>query len=115
MDRVYHLSTCSTCQRILKELPPNSLQQIDIKQQPLSESEVDELAAMAGSYEALFSRKAMLYKSLGLKDQVLSESDYRKYLLHHYTFLSRPVFVIGGKVYIGNRAATIENVKSALS
>ena len=115
MNRVYHLSNCTTCKKILASLPENNLRQIDIKQTPLTESEVDELAKLAGSYEKLFSRKAMLYKSLGLKDKNLKEKDFRKYLLEHYTFLSRPVFVIDGNIYIGNSKSNVEKVIAALS
>jgi len=115
MDRVYHLSNCGTCQKILASLPKNSLKQIDIKQNPITPDELDELAKLAGNYEALFSRKAMLYKSLGLKDKNLTEKDYRKYILEHYTFLSRPVFVIGNRIYIGNSKANVAAVIDALS
>jgi hypothetical protein len=31
---------------------------------------------------------------MNLKDKSLTEEDYKKYILEHYTFLSRPVFVI---------------------
>ena len=57
---------------------------------------------LVGSYEALFSKKAQLYKSLDLKNKNLNEADFKKYLLEHYTFLSRPVFIIDNKIYIGN-------------
>ncbi len=114
MDKVYYLSTCDTCRKILASLPENNLEPIDIRQKPFTEKTLDELKKLAGSYEALFSRKAQLYKSLGLKDQKLTEADYKKYLLEHYTFLSRPVFVIGGKIYIGNSKANVENVIAAL-
>lgn len=115
MDTVYYLSTCDTCRKILASLPKNNLALHDIKANPLTEKEVDTLAKMAGSYEALFSRRAERYKSYGLKDQKLTEADYKKYLLDHYTFLSRPVFVIGGKIYVGNSKANVENVMAALS
>lgn len=114
MDIVYYLPTCDTCRKILASLPGNNLVLHDIKKQPLTEAEVDRMKALAGSYEALFSRKAQLYKSRGLKDQNLSEADYKKLILEHYTFLSRPVFIIGGRIYIGNSAANIDKVKAAL-
>lgn len=116
MNVVYYLKSCDTCQKILKSLPQNhGLVLHDIKQEPLNGEQIDALKNIAGSYEALFSRKAQLYKSLGLKDQNLTEADYRKYLLEHYTFLSRPVFVINGKIFIGNQAATVQKVIEALS
>ena len=70
---------------------------------------------LAGSYEALFSRKAQLYKSLDLKSKSLSENDYRDYMLQHYTFLSRPVFIINEKIFIGNNSKVIQEVYEALS
>jgi arsenate reductase len=115
MDKVYYLSTCDTCRKILAALPKNNLELHDIKANPLTSKEIDQLAKMAGSYEALFSRRAERYKSYGLKDQNLTEPDYKKYLLDHYTFLSRPVFVIGGKIYVGNSKKNVENVIDALS
>ena len=115
MDKAYYLSTCDTCRKILASLPKNNLELHDIKANPLTEKEVDVLATMAGSYEALFSRRAERYKSYGLKDLQLTEADYKKYLIDHYTFLSRPVFVIGGKIYVGNGKANVANVIAALS
>ncbi|CAM3469519.1 putative arsenate reductase (Glutaredoxin) [Flavobacterium longum] len=115
MDTVYYLSTCDTCRKILASLPKNNLALHDIKANPLTEKEVDALAKLAGSYEALFSRRAERYKAYGLKDQKLTEADYKKYLLDHYTFLSRPVFVIGGKIFVGNSKSNVENVIAALS
>jgi arsenate reductase (glutaredoxin) len=115
MDKVYYLSTCDTCRKILASLPKNNLELHDIKANPLTAKEVDSLKKLAGSYEALFSRRAERYKSYGLKDQNLTEADYKKYLLDHYTFLSRPVFIIGGKIYIGNSKKNVENVIAALS
>ncbi|MBF6608431.1 MAG: arsenate reductase [Flavobacterium sp.] len=114
MNKIYYLASCDTCRKIIKSLPKNNLVFHDIRQEPLTESEIDEMKSLAGSYEALFSKKAQLYKSLGLKNQELSEEDYKKYLLQHYTFLSRPVFIIGGKIYIGNSQKNINEVISVL-
>lgn len=115
MDVVFYLPSCDTCRKILKSLPENNLVLRDIKSEPITDAEVDKMRDLAGSYEALFSRKAQLYKSLGLKEKNLSEADYKKYILEHYTFLSRPVFIIGGKIYVGNSAANVAKVIEALS
>lgn len=115
MNTVYYLPSCDTCRKILKSLPENDLNLRDIKQESITENELETMRKLAGSYEALFSRKAQLYKSLGLKDQSLTESDYKKYMLEHYTFLSRPVFIIDDKIYIGNSAKNVEAVIKALS
>jgi arsenate reductase len=70
---------------------------------------------LSGSYEALFSKKAQLYKSMDLKNKSLTENDYKKYILEHYTFLSRPVFIINNAIYIGNSPKNILEVMKALT
>lgn len=115
MDKIYYLASCDTCRKIIKSLPENNLVFQDIRQDPITPEQVDEMHRLAGSYEALFSRKAQLYKSKGLKDQKLTEADFKKYILEHYTFLSRPVFIIGGKIYIGNSQKNVNEVIAALS
>ena len=87
----------------------------DIKQNPITSSEIEEMHQLSGSYEALFSKKAQLYKSMDLKNKSLSEADFKKYILEHYTFLSRPVFIINGKIYIGNSQQNMLQVMKALS
>jgi arsenate reductase len=116
MNKIYYLASCDTCRKIIKSLPnSNKLTFIDIRQNPIFESELEEMYQLAGSYEALFSKKAQLYKSLGLKDKNLTETDFKKYLLEHYTFLSRHVFIIDGKIYIGNNQKNIQEVITILS
>lgn len=115
MNRIFYLASCDTCRKIIKMLPENDLVFQDIRQDPVSEKQLEEMYALSGSYEALFSRKAQLYKSMGLKDKSLIEADYKKYILEHYTFLSRPVFIIDGKIYIGNSQKNIAEVIKVLS
>jgi len=115
MNTIYYLASCDTCRKIIKSLPKNNdLVFHDIKQDPISEAELDQLRDLAGSYEALFSRKAQLYKSMDLKNKSLTEADYKKYILEHYTFISRPVFIIDGKIYIGNSQKNINEVLKVL-
>ncbi|MFD1601366.1 arsenate reductase family protein [Flavobacterium artemisiae] len=114
MDKIYYLASCDTCRKIIKSLPENNLVFQDIRQDPITEEQLEEMHKLAGSYEALFSRKAQLYKSMGLKDQSLTEADFKKYILEHYTFLSRPVFIIDGKIYIGNSQKNVAEVIKAL-
>lgn len=114
MDKIYYLASCDTCRKIIKSLPKNNLVFHDIKQDPITEAELEEMYKLSGSYEALFSKKAQLYKSMGLKDKSLTEADFKKYILEHYTFISRPVFIIEGKIYIGNSQQNILQVMKAL-
>ena len=111
MKRFYYLSTCSTCIRILKEINlPTNFELIDIKNSNIDSSTLDFVSSIRGSYESLFSRKAMKYKSLGLNNTKLSEPDYRKFILEEYTFLKRPVLIDGDRVFIGNAKETIVQI-----
>ena len=115
MKKIYHLGICTTCQRILKELKPGKEFMLqEIKTEPITEKQLDEMAKMAGSYEALFSRVAIKYRVMGLNEKTLTEKDYRKYILQEYTFLKRPVFIIGKKIFIGNSPKNIEAVKKEM-
>ncbi|WP_321282382.1 ArsC/Spx/MgsR family protein [Marinifilum fragile] len=115
MKKIYHLSSCTTCQRIIKELDIDSDFELqDIKTQKISADQLEEMKNLSGSYESLFSRRAIKYKELGLKEKVLSEDDYRDYILSEYTFLKRPVLLIDGAIFVGNAKKTVENAKKAL-
>ena len=115
MKKVYFLKTCDTCKRILKEVNVEGFEQQEIKSNPVNETQMQEMYALSSSYEALFNKRARLYKSLGLKDKNLTENDFKKYLLEEYTFLKRPVFIIDDKIFIGNSKKEIEKVKENLS
>lgn len=112
MKKIFYLKTCSTCQRILESIPTEGFEMREIKSNPLTEKEVDDLQKLAGSYEALFSRRAQKYKALGLKDKTLTEQDYRTYILSDYTFLKRPVIVDGDAIFIGSEKKNIEALEN---
>lgn len=118
--KIYHLASCSTCVRIIKELSPdadpsdNGFELQNIKAEPITPSQLQEMHDKAGSYEALFSRRAMKYKSMGLKDKNLQEEDYRDLILEEYTFLKRPVMLIGDEIFVGNSKKVVEAAKEAL-
>jgi arsenate reductase len=115
MNKIFYLASCDTCRKIIKSLPKdNNLVFHDIKQNPITVAELEEMGQLAGSYEALFSKKAQLYKSMDLKNKSLTEDDYKNFILEHYTFLSRPVFIIDGKIYIGNTQQNMLQVMKAL-
>lgn len=115
MDIIYYLASCDTCRKIIKSLPKeHDFKFHDIKQDPITVAELEKMRELSGSYEALFSKKAQLYKSMDLKNKSLTEDDYKKYILEHYTFLSRPVFIIKDKIYIGNTQQNMLQVMKAL-
>ena len=111
----FYLSSCDTCKRIIKTLNLDAtITRVDIKTNPLTVSQLDELYSLTQSYEALFSKRAQLYKQRDLKNQKLEDTDYRSLLLEHYTFLKRPVFIIGEQIFIGNSKKEIERLKTKL-
>lgn len=117
MRKIHHLSSCNTCQRIIKELDAEKLgfELQDIKVENISAEELDRAKAIIGSYEALFSKRAMKFRSMGLNEMNLTEEDYRKYILEEYTFLKRPFVWIGDKLFVGNAKKTVEAAKAVLN
>lgn len=115
MKKVYYLKTCNTCMRILKEiqLPSNFVLQ-DIKEDSITVSQLEELHKLSGSYESLFSKRAKLYKEMGLKNANLQERDFKHYILEHYTFLKRPVIVMDNSIFIGNSKKVVEAAKQMI-
>lgn len=115
MKKIYYLSTCDTCKRILKEIDaPSSFELQGIKKEPLTEEQLEELKKLSGSYEKLFSKRARLYKERDLKNKELTKDDYKNLLLEHYTFLKRPVIVNGNAIFIGNAKSTVEAAKRSV-
>ena len=117
MKKIYYLKTCDTCKKIIKSLPNTDgfvLQ--DIKEEPVTVKQLEEMHALTGSYEKLFSKRAKLYKERGMKDMDLTENDYKQYILEHYTFLSRPVIIANNTIFVGNSpknvAAAIEHLSN---
>lgn len=115
MRSIFYLETCKTCQKALAFLaPPKDVELVEIKSTGISAQALDQMATMAGSYEALFSRRAILYRQRGLGEKTLSEQDYRSLILGHYTFLKRPIVVTEEALFIGNAKSVLEAAKQAL-
>ena len=116
MKKIYYLKTCNTCVRIIKSLNLTSdfiLQ--DIKEEEVTVAQLEEMHKLAGNYEALFSKRAKLYKEMDLKNQALDERDYKHYILEHYTFLKRPVIIVDNAIFIGNSNKTVEAAKHKIN
>ena len=114
MKKVYFLQTCDTCKRILKEVNTADFEIREIKSNPISAKELEEMHLLSESYEALFNKRARLYKSMDLKNQDLEEQDFKQFLLHEYTFLKRPVFIVDKEIFIGNSKKVIEKLKEKI-
>ena len=116
MKKIFHLSTCDTCQRILKELEPHiDFKLQDIKTEAITPDQLENMAELAGNYESLFSKRARLYKERNLKEQKLTEADYKALILEHYTFLKRPVIVMDKDIFVGNSKALVAAAKAKIN
>lgn len=111
MKKIYYLKTCDTCKRILKQIPLDGFELQEIKTQPITVKQLEEMNALAGSYESLFSRRSKKYTAMGLKNQELNEQDYKQLILDEYTFLKRPVIVIDHEIFIGNAKDNLDALR----
>lgn len=115
MRKIYHLSTCSTCQRIIKELGElEGFEMQNIKEEKIKAKQIDEMKKMTGSYESLFSRRSMKYRPMGLHEKEISEKEYRKLILEEYSFLKRPVIFIDDEIFVGNAKKVVAAAKEKL-
>jgi arsenate reductase len=116
MNKIYYLSSCDTCRRIISELNLKEKNIVfqDIKTEKITLSQLKELKKLSGSYEALFNKKARKYKDLNLIEKNLSEDELEKCILNEYTFLKRPVIVFNNQLFIGNAKQTINEAKKLI-
>lgn len=116
MKKIYYLKNCSTCKRIIKDLGISEDEFIfqNIKKEAITPSQLEEMKNGVGTYEKLFSRRAMKYRSMGLNKMMLGEEDYKKYILEEYTFLKRPVIIYGDKIFVGSAKKVVEAAKTAM-
>ena len=116
MNKVFYLSTCDTCKRIINELElkEKGFSFQDIKTEQITAVQLEDLKNKAGSYEALFSKIARKYKELKLNEKELTESDMKKLILEEYTFLKRPVILMQDKIFVGSSKNTLAEAKKIL-
>ncbi len=121
MKKIYTIGNCTTSQAIFEDTGLNKLINAkggfefqDIKFEKITPAQLDQIKKMVGTYEQLFSRRALKYKEWKLKDKKLDEKDYRQYILDEYTFLKRPVVIINDKVFVGSERKTVAALKKEL-
>lgn len=117
MKKIYHLGNCTTSQAIIKQtrIDRKGFKMQDIKFEKITPEQLEEMKKMSGSYESLFSRRAIKYRELGLKDRRLNEEDYKKFILEEYTFLKRPVVIVNDKIFVGSEKKTVAALKKEVS
>lgn len=111
MKKVYFLQTCDTCRKILKEVNVEGFEKQEIKLNPITVAQLEEMRKLTDSYESLFNKRAKLYREMDLKNQNLTEADFKQYILDEYTFLKRPVFIVEDDIFIGNSKKVVESLK----
>lgn len=86
----------------------------EIKTNPITKEELEEMRKLSGSYEALFSKKSTQIKARNLAVKSLNEEDFKHLILEHYSFLKRPVFMTNNAIFIGNEKDNVENLYQTL-
>jgi len=115
MKKLYYLSSCSTCKRIIKQWKlPRSFDMQDVKSTPLTLNDLRQMHERSGSYEALFSKRAKLFQQRQLGAEDLDEARYKSLLLEHYTFLKRPVLIWDDQIFVGSSKATVAQAAEAI-
>lgn len=112
MKKVFYLKTCGTNKKIMTPLDLSDWELREIKSQPVTEAELEEMYEKTKSYEALFSKKSTQIKERGIDVSSLKEQDFKKLILDHYSFLKRPVFITDKEVFAGSDKKNLENLNA---
>ena len=112
MKKVFYLKTCGTNKKIMTPLDLSDWELREIKSQPVTEAELEEMYDKTKSYEALFSKKSTQIKERDIDVNSLKEKDFKKLILDHYSFLKRPVFVTDKEVFAGSDKKNLENLNA---
>jgi len=110
LKKIYYLKTCDSCRRILRSIPVDEFVLQEIKSEPITLKQLEQMHQFSGTYEALFSKRAKKYTAMDLKNEPLTELDYKQLLLQEYTFLKRPVIIYDNKIFIGNSKKNLESI-----
>jgi arsenate reductase len=100
----YWLPNCSTCKKALGWLERRGVKIAefrDIKEQPLTRNEVEDLAKMLCGPAELFSKRAIKYREMKLNEREVAPDEMLDLMTDEYTFLKRPILVIGSKAVAG--------------
>ena len=114
MNKIYHLSTCDTCRKILAQLNTNNVELVNLRETNISAEDLDAMYKKVGSYEALFNKRAQKCKLLADDQKPKSDIDYRQLILSEYTFMKRPAAILGKNILVGNDKTTVANLISTL-
>ncbi len=102
--KFYWLPNCSTCQKAKGWLERRGVKiavMRDIKENPLTREEVEDLAKILGGPAELFSKRAIKYRELKLNEREVPPAEMLDLMTDEYTFLKRPIMVIGNHATAG--------------
>jgi arsenate reductase len=94
---------------------PGRFELQDIKTEAVTADQLDAMRKLACGHEALFSRRAIKFRSMDLDRERLTGSGCRDLVLSEYTFLKRPVIVINDAICIGNAAKVVNAAMDAVA
>ena len=114
MRRIYHLSTCDTCRKILSTLDLSDVELINIREQNITKDDLDFMKKQTKSYESLFNKRAQKLKELPENKKPVKDADFKKLILKEYTFLKRPAAIIDNQVIVGNDPKSVQALQAAL-
>jgi len=113
-NKVFYLSTCSTCKNIMKTWPLEGLELQDLKKEGITAAELDFLKVKVGTYEDLLNKRARLFRDHSLSSGAEREQEIRSLILSHYSFLKRPILVWDNDIFAGNSSKIVEAAKIAM-
>lgn len=115
MNKLYYLSTCSTCKKIINSWKLNkSIKLIDVKKNPINSKGLEAVYLISKNYENIFNKRALLFREVKKETKKITENTYKELILNHYSFLKRPILIIGNKLFIGNSKETVLKAKIEL-
>lgn len=108
----YWLPNCSTCKKALGWIERRGVKITgfrDIKEEPLTRKEIEDLAKMLGGPAELFSKRAIKYREMKLNEREVPPAEMLDLMTDEYTFLKRPIVVIGNRAVAGFFERSFEN------
>jgi arsenate reductase len=117
MKKIWFLSSCDTCSRIIKELglKEKGFEFIDLKNNPIDKTSLNLIKEKTQmSYEELFNKRSIKYSKSDLKDKLKTQSQFESEILKEYTFIKRPIIQIENEFFVGNSKSVVESAKNKL-
>ncbi len=114
MKRLYYLSTCDTCRKILSQINTDGVELINLREQNISREDLDMMKKYTKSYESLFNKRAQKLQLLPDDKKPLKDADFKKLILKEYTFLKRPAAILNELIIVGNDKNSVDALIKAL-